>query len=82
MLAIDEADVILFLVEVSTGITDLTRSGRHPARTRRKVHSGAATKVYNCDQLYSSHEFYTVGLADPTASLDVGKRHGDLMDAI
>ena len=32
LLAIDEADVILFLVEVRTGITDLDHAdGRHPA---------------------------------------------------
>ena len=68
MLAIDEADVILFLVEVSTGITDLdTLMADILRRTTKKVIL-VCNKVDNYDQIYSSHEFYKLGLGDPTAS--------------
>ena len=65
MLAIDEADVILFLVEVSTGITDLdTLMADILRRTTKKVIL-VCNKVDNYDQIYSSHEFYKLGLGDP-----------------
>lgn len=73
MLAIDEADVILFLVEVSTGITDLdTLMADILRRTTKKVIL-VCNKVDNYDQIYSSHEFYKLGWATPTLSSDVGK---------
>ncbi|HJG09753.1 MAG TPA: 50S ribosome-binding GTPase, partial [Alistipes communis] len=83
MLAIDEADVILFLVEVSTGITDLdTLMADILRRTTKKVIL-VCNKVDNYDQIYSSHEFYALGLGDPFCISSMsGSGTGDLMDAI
>ncbi len=83
LLAIDEADVILFLVEVSTGITDLdTLMADILRRTTKKVIL-VCNKVDNNDQIYSSHEFYALGLGDPYCISSMsGSGTGDLMDAI
>ena len=83
MLAIDEADVILFLVEVSTGITDLdTLMADILRRTTKKVIL-VCNKVDNYDQIYSSHEFYALGLGDPYCiSAMSGSGTGEVMDAV
>ena len=65
MLAIDEADVSLFLVEVSTGITDLDALMADILRRSSKKVLLVCNKVDNNDQIYSSHEFYALGLGDP-----------------
>ncbi|MDL2230458.1 ribosome biogenesis GTPase Der [Alistipes sp. OttesenSCG-928-L06] len=83
MLAIDEADVILFLVEVSTGITDLDMAMAEILRRAKKKVMLVVNKVDNNDQLYGTHEFYGLGLGDPySISAMSGSGTGDLMDAI
>lgn len=83
MLAIDEADVILFLVEVSTGITDLDMLMADILRRTTKKVILVCNKVDNNDQIFSSHEFYALGLGDPFCiSSMTGSGTGDLMDAI
>ncbi|MEG0499236.1 MAG: GTPase, partial [Alistipes sp.] len=56
MLAIDEADVILFMVEVSTGITDLDMMMGDILRRSSKKVILICNKVDNNNQIYSSHE--------------------------
>lgn len=83
LLAIDEADVILFLVEVSTGITDLDALMADILRRSNKKVFLVCNKVDNNDQMYSSHEFYALGLGDPYCISSMsGSGTGDLMDAI
>ena len=83
MLAIDEADVILFLVEVSTGITDLDMAMADILRRTHKKVILVVNKVDNNEQLYGTHEFYGLGLGEPFAvSAMSGSGTGDLMDAI
>ncbi|MCD8072176.1 MAG: ribosome biogenesis GTPase Der, partial [Alistipes sp.] len=83
MLAIDEADVILFMVEVSTGITDLDMAMADILRRTDKEVILIVNKVDNNDQLYGSHEFYKLGLGDPVSISAVsGGGTGDLMDRI
>lgn len=83
MLAIEEADVILFLVEVSTGITDLDMSMANILRRTNKKVFLVVNKVDNNDQLYGTHEFYGLGLGDPfSISAMSGSGTGDLMDEI
>lgn len=67
VLAIEEADVILFLVEVSTGITDLDMVMADLLRRSSKKVILVVNKIDNNDQIYSSHEFYALGLGDRTA---------------
>ena len=83
LLAIDEADVILFLVEVRTGITDLDMLMADILRRTSKKVILVCNKVDNNDQIYSSHEFYALGLGDPYCISSMsGSGTGDLMDAI
>lgn len=83
LLAIDEADVILFVVEVSTGITDLDMLMADILRRTSKKVILVCNKVDNNDQIYSSHEFYALGLGDPYCISSMsGSGTGDLMDAI
>ncbi|MCH5329475.1 MAG: ribosome biogenesis GTPase Der [Alistipes sp.] len=83
MLAIDEADAILFMVEVSTGITDLDMMMADILRRSKKKVLLVCNKVDNYDLIYSSHEFYALGLGDPFCISSMsGSGTGDLMDAI
>ncbi|MEG1700831.1 MAG: ribosome biogenesis GTPase Der [Alistipes sp.] len=83
LLAIDEADVILFLVEVATGITDLDMLMADLLRRTSKKVILVCNKVDNNNQVYSSHEFYALGLGDPFCISSMsGSGTGDLMDAI
>ncbi len=82
-LAIDEADVIIFLVEVSTGITDLDAAVAEILRRSKKKVLLVVNKVDNNDQIYGSHEFYSFGLGDPICVSAVsGSGTGEMMDAI
>lgn len=83
MLAIDEADLILFMVEVKTGITDLDMMMADVLRRTKKPVMLVCNKVDNYDQIYSSHEFYSLGLGEPYCISSMsGSGTGDLMDEI
>ena len=83
LLAIDEADVILFLVEVATGVTDLDMMMADILRRSSKKVLLICNKVDNNDQIYLSHEFYSLGLGDPYCISSMsGSGTGDMMDAI
>lgn len=82
-LAIDEADVIVFMTEVGTGITDLDGIMADILRRSGKKVVLAVNKVDNNDQLYSVHEFYSLGLGDPiSVSSMSGSGTGELLDAV
>ncbi|MFR9593807.1 MAG: ribosome biogenesis GTPase Der [Rikenellaceae bacterium] len=84
MLAIEEADVILFLVEVMTGITDLDEMVANVLRRTSKKVILVCNKVDNNNQVYMSHEFYSLGLGDEIFCISSmsGSGTGDLMDEI
>ncbi|MCH5331193.1 MAG: ribosome biogenesis GTPase Der [Alistipes sp.] len=83
LLAIDEADAILFMVEVSTGVTDLDMMMADILRRSGKKVLLVCNKVDNYDLIYSSHEFYSLGLGEPYCISSMsGSGTGDLMDAI
>ena len=83
MLAIDEADLILFMVEVKTGITDLDMMMADVLRRSKKKVIVVCNKVDNYDLIYQSHEFYSLGLGDPYCISSMsGSGTGDLMDEI
>lgn len=69
LLAIEEADVILFLVEVTTGITDLDMMMAEILRRAKKRTILVCNKVDNYDLIYSSHEFYSLVWATRCASV-------------
>ena len=83
LLAIEEADLILFMVEVKTGITDLDMMMADVLRRSGKKTLVVCNKVDNYDLIYQSHEFYSLGLGDIFCISSMsGSGTGDLMDEI
>ena len=83
MLAIDEADLILFMVEVKTGVTDLDMMMADVLRRSGKKVIVVCNKGDNYDLIYQSHEFYSLGLGDIFCISSMsGSGTGDLMDEI
>ena len=83
ILAIEEADLILFMVEVKTGVTDLDMMMADVLRRSGKKTIVVCNKVDNYDLIYQSHEFYSLGLGDPFCISSMsGSGTGDLMDEI
>lgn len=82
-IAIEEADVILFLVEVGTGITDLDEEIAQILRATRKPVLLVVNKVDTYDKIYDSYQFYSLGLGDAmTISSANGSGTGDMLDAL
>ena len=83
MLAIDESELILFMVEVGTGISDLDMMMANVLRRSGKPVIVVCNKVDNYDLIYLSHEFHSLGLGAPYCISSMsGSGTGDLMDAI
>jgi GTP-binding protein len=83
LLAIDEADVILFVCEVETGITDYDSQIADLLRRCGKPAVLAVNKVDTGDRFFDVHQFYKLGLGDPFAiSSASGSGTGDLLDKI
>jgi GTP-binding protein len=82
-IAIDEANVILFLVDVMTGITDLDQKVAELLRKSKKKVIIGANKVDNNERIGLSSEFYALGLGDVfDLSAASGNGTGDLLDEI
>ena len=83
MLAVEEADVILFVVDVMNGVTDLDMEVASILRRAKKPVLMVANKTDNNDLQYNSAEFYSLGLGDPYCiSALSGFGTGDLMDLL
>lgn len=82
-LATEEADVILFLVDVNNGITDLDEAVANILRRTKKKVILVANKTDNNEQVYLAAEFYALGLGDPYCiSSSTGSGTGDLLDVV
>lgn len=82
-IAIEEADVILFVVDVMAGMTDLDREVAGLLRRAKKPILLVANKADTFEIGYQSAEFYALGLGDPYAISAInGSGTGDLLDAI
>ena len=83
LLAVDEADVILFVVDVMNGVTDLDMQVAAILRRANSPVIMVANKTDNHDLQYNAPEFYKLGLGDPyCVSAMTGSGTGDLMDLI
>ena len=82
-LAIDEADVIIFMVDVESGITPMDEDVAILLRKVNKPVFLAVNKVDNNKRLENAVEFYALGLGDyfPIASTN-GSGTGYLLDAV
>ncbi|WP_026914562.1 ribosome biogenesis GTPase Der [Christiangramia portivictoriae] len=82
-LAIEEADAIIFMVDVETGVTSMDEEVANLLRRVEKPVLLAVNKVDNNKRLANAVEFYSLGLGDyfPIASTN-GSGTGDLLDAL
>jgi len=84
-LAIEEADVILFIVDCHDGMTELDEEFANELRGNKKPLFVVANKADNQEKSFMSHEFYSLGLTDleifPIAAAS-GSGTGELLDAI
>ena len=81
MLAVEEADVILFMVDVTTGISDLDTGVAELLRKKAKPVILVVNKVDNNERIPEAAEFYRLGLGDYfTLSSMTGSGTGELLD--
>ncbi|MBC6367623.1 ribosome biogenesis GTPase Der [Algoriphagus sp. AK58] len=84
-LAIEEADVILFVVDCHDGLTDLDSEFANELRGTKKPLYIVANKADNQEKSLMANEFYSMGLSDfeifPIAAVS-GSGTGDLLDAV
>jgi len=82
-IAIQEATVIVFMVDVMTGIIDLDEMVAALLRKSKKPVLIAANKVDNTDRVGLSSEFYQFGLGDVfDVSATNGSGTGELLDEV
>jgi len=82
-LAIEEADVIVFMVDARSGITAADEEVADLLRRTQKPVILAANKADNAARRQDAVEFYSLGLSEPvTISSIQGTGTGDLLDVI
>jgi GTP-binding protein len=83
LLAIEESDIILFMVDVTCGIHELDTSVASLLRRVDKKVLLVVNKVDNGERLMDANEFYNLGLGDyfPLSSMN-GSGTGELLDEV
>lgn len=82
-LAIEEADVILFVVDIKNGVTDLDDHVAQILRRSSKPVIVVTNKADNNEGVYGDAEFYSLGLGTPISISAVnGSGTGDLLDEV
>jgi len=83
LIAIEEANVIMFMVDVTTGIVDLDETVAQLLRKSKKKVYIVANKVDNTGRVGLSSEFYQFGLGDVyDLSATNGSGTGELLDDV
>ena len=82
-LAIDEADAIIFMVDVESGVTGMDEDVAKLLRRVDKPTFLAVNKVDNSKRMADAVEFYSLGLGEyyPLSSIN-GSGTGELLDAL
>lgn len=82
-LAVDEASVILFMVDAQQGLAGLDEEFAHVVRQSKKPVYVVANKSDTADSAYHEGEFYKLGLGEVQAvSSTTGSGTGDLLDMV
>ena len=82
-IAIDEADLVLFMVEAATGITDYDAEIADILRRTRKPVVLCVNKVDTGEKMYDAYQFYSLGLGEIfSISAANGSGTGDLLDEV
>jgi len=83
LIAVDEADAIIFMVDAHTGMTDLDDSMAHVLRRGNKPVFLTVNKVDNNERLLEASEFYSLGFDQIFfVAAASGSGSGELLDAI
>jgi GTPase len=83
VLAVEEADVILFMLDIQSGITDLDLEVATILRKSKKPILVVTNKADTFEWQYQSSEFYKLGLGEPfVVSAINGLGSGDLLDKV
>ena len=83
IVATEEADLVLFLVDIETGVTDWDEDVAQILRRSGLPIVLVANKVDNSANYYQAAEFYKLGLGEPQCiSAATGGGTGDLLDLI
>jgi GTPase len=83
ILALDEADAVLFLVDVKTGVTDLDQQVAGILRRINKPVFIGVNKVDNSSLIFDAQEFYSLGLGEIFCLSSInGSGTGELLDAL
>lgn len=82
-IAIDEADLVLFMVEAGTGITDYDAEIADVLRRSKKPVILCVNKVDTGEKVFDTYQFYSLGLGELySISAANGSGTGDLLDAV
>ena len=82
-LAIEEAGIIIFMVDVTTGITDLDDQMAEMLRRSDKPVLLAVNKVDNHQRMIDANEFWSLGIEETFFLAAIsGSGTGDLLDAV
>ena len=83
LIAIDEADLVLFMVEAGTGITDYDAEIADVLRRSKKPVILCVNKVDSGEKIFDTYQFYALGLGELySISAANGSGTGDLLDAV
>lgn len=84
LLALDEADVILFMVDTEIGITDLDQNFARLLRNIEKPIYLVANKVDTNERIYDAQEFYRLGIKGELFCISSanGAGTGELLDQV
>lgn len=83
LVATEEAALVLFLVDIMTGVTDWDQDVAQILRRSKLPVILVANKADNSGQYYEAAEFYSLGLGDPQCiSAATGGGTGDLLDLV
>ena len=83
MVATEEADLLLFLVDAQNGLTDWDSDVAKILRRTKLPVILVVNKVDNNEGIYVSGEFYRLGLGDPVCvSAATGSGTGELLDLV
>ncbi len=83
LIAIEECDLVLFMVEALTGVTDFDSEIADILRRSKKPVILAVNKVDTGDRVFDSYQFYSLGLGEPWCiAAATGSGTGDLLDKV
>ena len=82
-MAIEESNVLLFVVDCQTGLTDLDKDFAKVLRKSKKPVILIANKADTHEKAYAAAEFYELGLGDPfPVAAESGSGTGDMLDVM